>query len=641
MKKLKTSKIFLIAATMLGLWRAAVAGDIDFNMSTADGSTATTFQDVNGSTRVVVTSAGNVGIRKINPSQPLDVSGNIQFSQALMPGGLPGASGQFLQSVGAGSPPAWVNLPAGGTSALGIFQNGVQVSSPTAQMNFLNPLKATLVGAAATQVTLDCSSATCLGSAVNGINQLVQLNGTGALPAVSGANLTNLPAGNLVGTVANSAIDVSSVTKQGNTFNAANKLVQLDGSGKYPALDGSAIANVTASSVTNSAIDGSSVTKQGNNFNGAGKLVQLNGTGALPAVSGANLTNLPAGNLVGTVANSAIDVSSVTKQGNTFNAANKLVQLDGSARLPAVDGGNLTNITVISVPNSAIDASSVTKQGNSFNTANKLVQLSGAGALPALSGANLTSLPAGNLVGTVPPTSLGNAILNQSSLQSGAVVNLSSGTLSMLNTTTLKFNDGTTQTTASAAGNASNLISGTVPNARLDGSSVTLQGNAFNTANRLVQLNGSGLIPNTVIDASVVTKQGNAFNGANQLVQLNGAGALPAVSGANLTNLPNSANVTRVSTNYAMTSTNRLVIGQRSGSDFSIVLPAASNAGMIVHVCRTDGQSGNVYVVPLSGNVLVDPNSSETASSFNLRYQYNCVTWIADGSAAWLALSQL
>lgn len=38
--------------------------------------------------------------------------------------------------------------------------------------------------------------------------------------------------------------------------------------------------------------------------------------------------------------------SAVTTQGNTFNAANKLVQLDATAKLPAVDGSNLTNLPI-------------------------------------------------------------------------------------------------------------------------------------------------------------------------------------------------------------------------------------------------------------------------------------------------------
>lgn len=43
--------------------------------------------------------------------------------------------------------------------------------------------------------------------------------------------------------------------------------------------------------------------------------------------------------------------SNVTTQGNTFNVANKLVQLDASAKLPAVDGSQLTNLPSFTPPN--------------------------------------------------------------------------------------------------------------------------------------------------------------------------------------------------------------------------------------------------------------------------------------------------
>ena len=47
----------------------------------------------------------------------------------------------------------------------------------------------------------------------------------------------------------------------------------------------------------------------------------------------------------GTLADARLS-SAVTTQGNTFNTANKLVQLDASAKLPAVDGSNLTNLNI-------------------------------------------------------------------------------------------------------------------------------------------------------------------------------------------------------------------------------------------------------------------------------------------------------
>jgi hypothetical protein len=59
------------------------------------------------------------------------------------------------------------------------------------------------------------------------------------------------------------------------------------------------------------------------------------------------------GNIVSNISLSATNITSgtladarlsanVTLQGNSFNAASKLVQLDGSAKLPAVDGSQLT-----------------------------------------------------------------------------------------------------------------------------------------------------------------------------------------------------------------------------------------------------------------------------------------------------------
>lgn len=54
-----------------------------------------------------------------------------------------------------------------------------------------------------------------------------------------------------------------------------------------------------------------------------------------------------------------------TTQGNTFNAANKLVQLDATAKLPAVDGSQLTNLPTPSTPTLA----QVTTAGNTTTNA--------------------------------------------------------------------------------------------------------------------------------------------------------------------------------------------------------------------------------------------------------------------------------
>jgi hypothetical protein len=51
-----------------------------------------------------------------------------------------------------------------------------------------------------------------------------------------------------------------------------------------------------------------------------------------------------AGNIISGTLDAARLPLSVTLAGNVFNAAGKLVQLDGNLKLPAVDGSNLTNL---------------------------------------------------------------------------------------------------------------------------------------------------------------------------------------------------------------------------------------------------------------------------------------------------------
>jgi hypothetical protein len=65
------------------------------------------------------------------------------------------------------------------------------------------------------------------------------------------------------------------------------------------------------------------------------------GLGDVPNVDTTNASNIASG----TLSDSRLS-SAVTKQGNTFNGASQLVQLDASAKLPAVDGSNLTNLNI-------------------------------------------------------------------------------------------------------------------------------------------------------------------------------------------------------------------------------------------------------------------------------------------------------
>jgi len=65
------------------------------------------------------------------------------------------------------------------------------------------------------------------------------------------------------------------------------------------------------------------------------------GLSDVPNIDTTNASNIASGTLA-----DARLTSAVTKQGNTFNGASQLVQLDASAKLPAIDGSNLTNLPI-------------------------------------------------------------------------------------------------------------------------------------------------------------------------------------------------------------------------------------------------------------------------------------------------------
>lgn len=91
------------------------------------------------------------------------------------------------------------------------------------------------------------------------------------------------------------------------------------------------------------------VTVQGNTFNGASQLVQLDSIGRLPAISGNLLVSLNASNFTGGTLADARLSANVTLQGNTFNGVNQLVKLDGTSRLPISNGSLVTDLNASAI----------------------------------------------------------------------------------------------------------------------------------------------------------------------------------------------------------------------------------------------------------------------------------------------------
>jgi len=207
-------------------------------------------------------------------------------------------------------------------------------------------------------------------SAVKGIVQLAgDLAGTAALPTVPGlatkvnttttingqalsANITLVKADVGLANVDNTTDllkPVSTATQAGldlkaniadlgtaaakNTGTAANNVVQLDGSSKLPAVDGSQLTNLPAAPVTSVAgLTGVVVLSKTD----VGLANVDNTTDLLKPVSTATQAGLA---LKANIA----DLGTAAAK-NVGTDANNVVQLDGSSKLPAVDGSQLINL---------------------------------------------------------------------------------------------------------------------------------------------------------------------------------------------------------------------------------------------------------------------------------------------------------
>ncbi|MEQ1733689.1 MAG: hypothetical protein ABL940_08450, partial [Bacteroidia bacterium] len=96
--------------TPLGFVGDGSTGDDDnYLWSIANGVRIGSGAIVTAPKSMIITNTGNVGIGTFIPAQKLDVVGNLQFTQALMPNASAGTAGQLLASAGAGVAPTWIN----------------------------------------------------------------------------------------------------------------------------------------------------------------------------------------------------------------------------------------------------------------------------------------------------------------------------------------------------------------------------------------------------------------------------------------------------------------------------------------------------------------------------------------------------
>jgi hypothetical protein len=408
----------------------------------------------------------------------------------------------------------------------------------------------------------------------------------------SGANLTSLNASNIAsGSLADARLSAN-VTLAGNTFNGASQLVQLNGSSQLPVASGVNLTSLNATNLASGTVAdvrlSSNVTLQGNTFNGASQLVQLNGSMALPAVSGVNLTALNGSNISsGTVADARL-TTNVTLQGNVFNSSNELVQLNGSGQYPALSGVNITNLNATNLASGTVNDSLLSTNVALLNGSQTFTGTDGFSNVitaPGLqpSGATLT-------VGTTTSTLhlQGDISSSLSIANSGHTVTLDFSGVPSGNVT-YHFDTATTPGTYT--------ICTTIGNCAGTGGGVTTLGG---TTNKLAKYTGSASIG----DSSI------SDNGTTVTVQ-------PTANSTNSFQIQNTAGTSNLL--IADTTNTRIAIGQASATyTLDVAGDINSTTGLRVGgnlVCTSTGCSASSS----SGFYIQNGTSEQTSANFNIR----------------------
>jgi hypothetical protein len=328
----RTGAVVLSASDVSGLATVATSGaysDLSGTPSLATVATTGAYSDLTGTPTLGTAAAEDVGTGAGNVVQ---LNGSAQ---------LPAVDGSLLTNISASVAAlddigdVTITTPANGealiyNSTSGDWENGT-VSASVAALDDIGDV--TITTPANTQVIKynstsgDWENGAVAYADVSGTPTLATVATTGAYSDLSGtptlatvattgaySDLSGLPT---LGTAA--ALDVGT---------SATNVVQLDGSARLPAVDGSQLTNLPSGASTLGALTDVTITSVANT-----QVIKYNSTSGdweNGAVAYSEVTGTPS---LGTAA--ALDVGT---------SANNVVQLDGSARLPAVDGSQLTNL---------------------------------------------------------------------------------------------------------------------------------------------------------------------------------------------------------------------------------------------------------------------------------------------------------
>ena len=358
--------------------------------------------------------------------------------------------------------------------------------------------------------TLGTASAEDVGTSAGNV---VQLDGSARLPAVDGSQLTNLPASSLA------LDDLTDVTI---TAAATGEVLRYDGAEwvdaqlAYSDLSGTPTLATVATTGAYSDLSGTPTLGTAAALDvgtSANNVVQLDGTGKLPAVDGSQLTNLPASSLA------LDDLTDVTI---TAAATGEVLRYDGAewvdAQLAYSDLSGTPTLATVATTGAYSDLSGAPTNVSSFTNDAGYISDITAENLGDLADVDLTGLADGEII--IYNATSGNWEANpppapQATTTSVGLIEIAEDAEATAGTATDK---------ALVPSNISSITT-----AQLDNSAGTM----LESANNLSDLaNAATARTNLGLGTSATLDVGTS---ANNVVQLNGSAQLPAVDGSQLT----------------------------------------------------------------------------------------------------------
>ncbi len=368
------------------------------------------------------------------------------------------------------------------------------------------------LGAATVPNSALSSNVTLQSNTFNGVSQLVKTDGAGKLPAIDGSQLTGVT----------SAAAFSAITGSSNTTAA-----MVVGTGASLAATGSGTITATAMPATgltgtiNDARQGANVTLQGNTFNGVSQLVQTDGAGKLPAIDGSQLTNLPGASTFdqigsGTNTTAAMVVGTGSSLAATGSGSITATALPTTGLTGTLQAGQFPALTG-NVTTTAGSLATTIAAGVVTNT-----MLAGSIAASNLIGTDIATL--GTITsGTWNGTAIGDSYIASAltgKTYNGMTITSNSGTLHIANAkafdvlhsltldgtdgSTLNVGSGGTLSAIATSGSATDLSAGTVAAARMPALTGDVTTSAGTVATTVGKINGvsmaglaTGILKNT------------------------------------------------------------------------------------------------------------------------------------------------